>query len=183
MLLNYEVVSQLIRNVDDSEEHRQASGELLRYISLIFPAIFKDHLRDITSLLRDPEFAGASDSLHTLAEFAKSYPKSVPADAHAQETLEAFLEAGTVTQVTHAMIVLASVPNNDSKCLAIAELVAHRLEVSSPRLLKDLAILSQLALYSPQSFEKVSHSVVSFIIKTLLMTNLSGQEVGCTFGN
>ncbi|KAF9956691.1 hypothetical protein BGZ72_002577 [Mortierella alpina] len=176
MLLNYEVVSQLIRNVDDSEEHRQASGELLRYISLIFPAIFKDHLRDITSLLRDPEFAGASDSLHTLAEFAKSYPKSVPADAHAQETLEAFLEAGTVTQVTHAMIVLASVPNNDSKCLAIAELVAQRLEVSSPRLLKDLAILSQLALYSPQSFEKVSHSVVSFIIKTLLMTNISGQE-------
>ncbi|KAF9571866.1 hypothetical protein EC968_010594 [Mortierella alpina] len=176
MLLNYEVISQLIRNVDESEEHRQASGELLRYISLIFPAIFKDHLVDITSLLRDPEFAGASDSLHTLAEFAKSYPKSVPADAKAQETLEAFLEVGTVTQATHAMIVLASVPNNDSKCLEIAEAVADRLDVSSPRLLKDLSVLSQLALYAPQSFEKVSHSVVAFIIKTLLMTNTPGQE-------
>ncbi|CAO3563672.1 unnamed protein product [Mortierella alpina] len=177
MLLNYEVVSQLIRNVDESEEHRQASGELLRYISLIFPAIFKDHLADITSLLRDTEFAGASDSLHTLAEFAKSYPKSVPANAKAQETLEAFLESGTVTQAIHAMIVLASVPNNESKCLAIAEAVADRLDVASPRLLKDLSILSQVALYSPQSFEKVSHSVVSFIIKTLLMTNIPGQDV------
>ncbi|KAF9276541.1 hypothetical protein BGZ68_009952 [Mortierella alpina] len=176
MLLNYEVVAQLIRNVNDSEEHRQASGELLRYISLIFPAIFKDHLVDITSLLRDPEFAGASDSLHTLAEFAKSYPKSVPADAKAQETLGAFFEAGTVTQATHAVIVLANIPNNDSKCLALAEAVADRLDVSSPRLLKDLGILSQLALYSPQSFEKVSHSAVSFIIKTLLMTNTMGQE-------
>ncbi|KAF9990898.1 hypothetical protein BGZ75_008067 [Mortierella antarctica] len=177
MLLNYEVVSQLIRNVDESEEHRQASGELLRYISLIFPAIFKDHLIDITALLRDPEFAGASDSLHTLAEFAKSYPKSVPANANVQETLEAFLEVGTVTQATHAMIVLASVPDNDSKCLAVAELVADRLDVSSPRLLKDLSVLSQLALYSPQSFEKVSHSVVAFIIKTLLMTNTPEQEI------
>ncbi|KAF9941901.1 hypothetical protein BGZ67_003731 [Mortierella alpina] len=176
MLLNYEVVSQLIRHVDESEEHRQASGELLRYISLIFPAIFKDHLIDITALLRDPEFTGASDSLHTLAEFAKSYPKSVPANANVQETLEAFLEVGTVTQATHAMIVLASVPDNDSKCLAVAELVADRLDVSSPRLLKDLSVLSQLALYSPQSFEKVSHSVVAFIIKTLLMTNTPEQE-------
>ncbi|KAG0205383.1 hypothetical protein BGX28_003004 [Mortierella sp. GBA30] len=175
-LLNYEVVSQLIRNISESDEHRQASGELLRYVSLIFPAIFKDHLVDITSLLRDPEFAGVSDSLHTLAEFAKSYPKSVPEDAKAQETLETFLESGSVTQATRAIIVLASIPNTDSKCSDIAESVAERLTVTSSTLLKDLAILSQLALYAPQAFEKISYVAISFIIKTLLMTNTQEQD-------
>ncbi|KAG0267491.1 hypothetical protein BG011_004525 [Mortierella polycephala] len=174
--INSEVLSELIKNVGESDEHRQVSGELLRSISLIYPTIFKDHLAEITSLLRDPEFTGAADSLHTLAEFAKQFPKSVPADARAKETLESFLESGMVRQAIHATIVLSNIPNNAQACTDIAESVVGRLAVTSTRLLKDLAILSQLALYSPQAFESVSSSAVSFIIKKLLMTNIPEQE-------
>ncbi|KAF9183757.1 hypothetical protein BGZ51_003819 [Haplosporangium sp. Z 767] len=174
--INSEVLSELIKNIGESDEQRQVSGELLRSISLIYPAIFKDHLGEITSLLRGPESTGAADSLHTLAEFAKQFPRSVPADARAKETLESFLESGMVRQVIHATIVLSNIPDNAQACTDIAESVVGRLAVTSTRLLKDLAILSQLALYSPQAFESVSSSAVSFIIKKLLMTNIPEQE-------
>jgi sister-chromatid-cohesion protein PDS5 len=175
--VNSEILTELIKKIGEDEEHRVASGELLRSISLIFPAIFKDHLVEITSLLRDPEFAGASDSLYTLAEFAKQFPKSVPADTRAKETLRTFLESGVVVQARHATIVLASIPNNDKMCKEIADSILERLDIASTGLLKDLAILSQLALYSPQVFEGISSSVISFIIRKLLMTSTLEQEV------
>ncbi|KAG0223926.1 hypothetical protein BGX31_008277 [Mortierella sp. GBA43] len=175
-LVNSEVLSGLIKKIGEDEEHRLVSGELLRSISLIFPALFKDHLVEITSLLRDSDFAGASDSLYTLAEFAKQFPKSVPADLKAKETLQSFLDSGLVAQARHATIVLASVPDNDKMCKEIADSIVERLSITSTRLLKDLAILSQLTLYSPQVFETVSNPVISFIIKKLLMTNIPEQE-------
>ncbi|KAF9349020.1 hypothetical protein BGX26_012632 [Mortierella sp. AD094] len=175
-LVNSEVLSELIRIVGESEEHRQDSGELLRSLSLIFPAIFKDHLDEILALLRDPGSAGASDSLQTLAEFAKQFPKSVPADIAAKETLQTFIESGTVIQAMHATVVLTSIPNNDDMCEEIVKTIVKRLDIASTRLLKDLSVLSQVALYSPQAFETVSSSVVSFIIKRLLMTNTLDQE-------
>ncbi|KAG0357479.1 hypothetical protein BGZ54_000324, partial [Gamsiella multidivaricata] len=175
-LVNSEILSELIRNIRESDEFREVAGELLRSISLIIPAIFKDHLAEIVFLLRDPEFAGASDSLYTLSEFAKQFPKSVPADTKAKETLHSFLESGTVVQATHATIILASIPNNDKMCKEIVDTIVDRLLISSTRLLKDLAILSQFVLYSPQIFETVGSSIVSFIIKRLLMTNTLEQE-------
>ncbi|KAF9200333.1 hypothetical protein BGZ49_009462 [Haplosporangium sp. Z 27] len=175
-LVNSEVISELIKIVSESEEHRQVSGELLRSLSLIFPAIFKDHLDEILTLLRDPESAGASDSLQTLAEFAKQFPKSIPADSVAKETLQTFIESGTVNQAMHAAVVLTSIPDNEKTCENIVETIATRLDISSSRILKDLSVLSQIALYSPQAFETFSSPVVLFIIKKLLMTNTLDQE-------
>ncbi|KAF9906908.1 hypothetical protein EC991_011471 [Linnemannia zychae] len=175
-LINSEIVSELIKNIARSDEHRQISGELLRSISPIFPAIFIDHLTEITGLLHDSTFAGASDALQTLAEFAKQFPKSVPADNKAKETLRNFLTSGTVAQATDAIIVLASIANNDSMCEDIAETCSENLDVSSPDLLKNLTILSQITLYSPQVFESVSGDVVAFIMKKLLLTNTPEQE-------
>ncbi|KAG0218346.1 hypothetical protein BGX33_007671 [Mortierella sp. NVP41] len=175
-LINSEIVSELIQNIVGSDEHRQVSGELLRSISPIFPAIFVDHLAEITALLRDSTFAGASDALQTLAEFAKQFPKSVPADDKAKETLRTFLQSGTIAQATDATIVLASIANNDRMCRDIAEKSSERLEISSPHLLKNLAILSQITLYCPQVFESISGDVVAFIMKKLLMTNTPEQE-------
>ncbi|KAF8947795.1 hypothetical protein BGZ47_007859 [Haplosporangium gracile] len=175
-LINSEVISELIQNIAGSDESRQISGELLRSISPIFPAIFIDHLAEITALLRDSTFVGASDALQTLAEFAKQFPKSVPADGMAKETLRQFLTAGTVAQATDATIVLASIANNDAMCRDIAEDISGELEISSPDLLKNLAILSQITLYSPQVFESISGAVVAFIMKKLLLTNTKDQE-------
>ncbi|KAG0006885.1 hypothetical protein BGZ65_002293 [Modicella reniformis] len=175
-LVNSEILSELIKSIGDDEEYRLVSGELLRSISLIFPAIFRDHLVEITSMLRDSEFPGASDSLYTLAEFAKQFPKSVPADAKAKETLRSFLESGMVVQARHATIVLASIPDNDRMCKEIADSIVERLVITSTSLQRDLAVLSQLALFSPQVFETISSSVISFIIKKLLMNNTLEQE-------
>ncbi|KAF9151558.1 hypothetical protein BG015_006528 [Linnemannia schmuckeri] len=175
-LINSEVTSELIQNIAGSDESRQISGELLRSISPIFPAIFIDHLAEITALLRDSTFIGASDALQTLAEFAKQFPKSVPADGKAKETLRQFLTAGTVAQATDATIVLASIANNDAMCRDIAEDISEELDISSPDLLKNLAILSQITLYCPQVFESISRAVVAFIMKKLLLTNTKDQE-------
>ncbi|KAG0073323.1 hypothetical protein BGZ89_006616 [Linnemannia elongata] len=174
-LINSEVISELIQNIAGSDENRQISGELLRSISPIFPAIFIDHLAEITALLRDSTFVGASDALQTLAEFAKQFPKSVPADTKAKGTLRQFLTSGTVAQATDATIVLASITNNDAMCKDIAEDISEDLD-SSPDLLKNLAILSQITLYSPQVFESVSGTVVAFIMNKLLLTNTKDQE-------
>ncbi|KAG0379601.1 hypothetical protein BGX24_012558 [Mortierella sp. AD032] len=175
-LINSEVVSELIKNIAESDEHRQISGELLRSISTIFPVIFIDHLTEITNLLCDSTFIGASDALQTLAEFAKQFPKSVPADYRAKETLRNLLTSGNVAQATDATIVLASIANNDAMCEDIAEKTAEQLDVSSPDLLKNLAILSQITLYSPQVFESISAGVVAFVMKKLLLTNTPEQE-------
>ncbi|KAF9551607.1 hypothetical protein EC957_006500 [Mortierella hygrophila] len=174
-LINSEVISELIQNIAGSDENRQISGELLRSISPIFPAIFIDHLAEITALLRNSTFVGASDALQTLAEFAKQFPKSVPADAMAKETLRQFLTSGTIAQATDATIVLASIADNDAMCRDIVEDISEDLD-SSPNLLKNLAILSQITLYSPQVFERVSGAVVAFIMKKLLLTNTKDQE-------
>ncbi|KAG0281953.1 hypothetical protein BGZ95_000018 [Linnemannia exigua] len=175
-LINSEIVSELIKNIAESDEHRQISGELLRSISTIFPVIFIDHLTEITNLLCDSTFVGASDALQTLAEFAKQFPKSVPADYKAKETLRKLLSSGTVAQATDATILLASIANNDAMCEDIAQKTAEQLDVSSPDLLKNLAILSQITLYSPQVFESISAGVVAFVMKKLLLTNTPEQE-------
>lgn len=176
-LINSEVISELIKNIASSDENRQISGELLRSISPIFPAIFIDHLAEITALLHDSTFVGTTDALQTLAEFAKQFPKSVPADGKAKETLRKFLTSGTVAQATDATIVLASIANNDAMNRDIAEKCSEQLDVSSPNLLKNLAILSQLTLYSPHVFVSISGDVVAFIMKELLLTNTPEQEV------
>ncbi|KAF9436847.1 hypothetical protein BGZ76_002770 [Entomortierella beljakovae] len=175
-IVNSEVISELINIVGEGDANTKESGELLRSLSLIFPAIFKDHLVEITALLRDPNSTGASDSLRTLAEFAKQFPKSVPADIAAKDTLLAFVESGTVSQAMHATIVITSVPNNDAMVKDIVNNISDRLDISSPKMLKDLSVLSQIALFSPQVFETVSGPVVSFIIKKLMMTNTVDQE-------
>jgi sister-chromatid-cohesion protein PDS5 len=180
-LINSEVISELINNIAGSDEYRQISGELLRSISPIFPAIFNDHLSEITALLRDSTFVGASDALQTLAEFAKQFSKSVPADGKAKETLRNFLTSGTVAQATNATIVLSSIANNDAMCRDIAEKCCDQLDVSSPNLLKNLAILSQITLYSPHVFESISGDVVGFIMKKLLLTNTPEQEVSYNY--
>ncbi|KAG0057393.1 hypothetical protein BGZ83_010852 [Gryganskiella cystojenkinii] len=175
-IANYEVVSELIKNIANDEEHREISGELLRGIAPIVPDLFKDHVAEITSLLRDEESAGVSDSLQTLAEFAKQFPKSIPADAKAKCTLESFLEKGTIEQACHATVILASIPDNERLCKSIAEDINDRMDVTSDRLLKDLAILAQMVQYCPSAFEAISGTAVSFIIKQLIMTNIPEQE-------
>ncbi|KAG0342315.1 hypothetical protein BG000_005598 [Podila horticola] len=171
-VINKEVVSELIRSLGGAAEHRQEAGELLRSISLIYPSIFEDHLGDMISLLRDRDATGASDTLHTLAGFAKQFARSLPADTKSKEVILSFLEAGTILQATHATIVLASIKDNEDMCQEIAQTAVERLQDSSPHLLRDLTILSQLALYAPQVFETVSSSVTNFVVKTLLMTNI-----------
>ncbi|KAI9234165.1 MAG: armadillo-type protein [Podila humilis] len=175
-VLNKEVVSELIRNLGGVTENRQESGELLRSISLVYPSIFEDHLGEMISLLRDREATGASDTLHTLAGFAKQFARSLPADSQSKEVIQSFLEAGTILQATHATIVLASIKDNEDMCQEIAQTAVDRLEDTSPHLLRDLTILSQLALYTPQVFETVSESVTKFVVKTLLMTNVPEEE-------
>ncbi|KAF9933605.1 hypothetical protein FBU30_005044 [Linnemannia zychae] len=175
-LVNSEIISELVQNIAGSDESRQISGELLRSISPIFPAIFTDHLKEITALLRDSSFIGTSDALQTLAEFAKQFPKAVPADDKVKETLRKFLTLGTVSQATDATIVLASIADNEAMCKDIANMSFKELDVSSPDLLKNLAILSQITLYSPQAFEDISEVIIAFITKKLLLTNTPEQE-------
>ncbi|KAG0346698.1 hypothetical protein BG004_001038 [Podila humilis] len=174
--LNKEVVSELIRNLGGSSEYLQECGEMLRSISLIYPSIFEDHLADMMSMLQDRESSGASDTLHTLAGFAKQFPRSLPWNSQSRQVIKSFLEAGTVLQATHATIVLASIKENENLCKDIAEAVAGRLKDNSPHLLRDLTILAQIALYAPQAFESISGSVTNFVVKTLLMTNIPEEE-------
>lgn len=63
----------------------------------------------------------ASDTLHTLAGFAKQFARSLPADSQSKEVIQTFLEAGTILQATHATIVLASIKNNEDMCQEIAQ--------------------------------------------------------------
>lgn len=153
-VLNKEVVSELIRNLGGATENRQESGELLRSISLVYPSIFEDHLGDMISLLRDREATGgttsrlcngskhfsiqetndhfsltciASDTLHTLAGFAKQFARSLPADSQSKEVIQSFLEAGTILQATHATIVLASIKDNEDMCQEIAQVSCQRM--------------------------------------------------------
>ena len=63
---NAEVISELIKNIANDEEHREISGELLRGISPIVPDLFKNHIAEITSLLRDEESAGGTSLLFRL---------------------------------------------------------------------------------------------------------------------
>jgi len=151
-ILNKEVVSELIRNLGGVAENRQESGELLRSISLVYPSIFEDHLGDMISLLRDREATGstilrlcigskhfsiqetnglfsltsiASDTLHTLAGFAKQFARSLPADSQSKEVIQSFLEAGTILQATHATIVLAGIKDNEDMCQEIAQVTCQ----------------------------------------------------------
>lgn len=119
----------------------------------------------------------ASDSLHTLAEFAKQFPNSVPADTKARSTLQSFLDRGSVVQARHATIVLASIPDNEKMCKSIVQTISDRLEVTSERLLTDLTILAKMVQYCPQAFNACSSQIVSFIIKKLITTNIPSQEV------
>lgn len=149
-VVNKEVVSELIRSLGGAAEHRQEAGELLRSISLIYPSIFEDHLGNMISLLRDRDATGgttsrfrnetksysppetniyfsstniASDTLHTLAGFAKQFARSLPADTKSKEVIQSFLEAGTILQATHATIVLASIKDNEDMCQEIAQVI------------------------------------------------------------
>ncbi|KAF9429774.1 hypothetical protein BGZ94_009542 [Podila epigama] len=179
-VINKETVSELIKNLGSAVEYRKECGELLRSISLIYPSIFEDQLEEMISLLQDRSASGASDTLHTLAGFAKQFPKSLNAGLQAKEVIQSFLEEGTVIQATHAVIVMASIKDNDRMCRDIAQTSVSRLDETSNHLLRDLTILSQLVLYAPQIFEPFNTTVTDFVVKKLLMRNI--PEEGTMYG-
>ncbi|KAF9584188.1 hypothetical protein BGW38_007287 [Lunasporangiospora selenospora] len=179
-VINKEVITSLVRSIGQDSEYRQTSAELLKSIAFAFPAIFEDHLSEMMSLLHDRESAGVTESLQTLADYAKHSPKSLPVDSKAKSTLQAIVKSGTAAQSANAVTILASILGNDTTCREIAKTAAARLDVDSIDLLKDLSILSKMVLYCPEAFEAVSSEVVSFIVKKLLMSNIPDQET--TYG-
>ncbi|KAF9164922.1 hypothetical protein DFQ26_000858 [Actinomortierella ambigua] len=177
ILINKETMTELIDNVANNDATRDVSGDLLRTISVVLPALFKDHLEPMVGLLNDPESSGVSDSLFTLAEFTKQYPKSLPSNLSAKETLFHFLQTGTPLQARHAAIVAAGFPDGEDLCTRVLEDALRHLKADSNHLLRSLTILSQLALYAPQVYETKSDAISSFIVKTLLMTNVPNLDV------
>ncbi|KAF9970143.1 hypothetical protein BGZ73_007253 [Actinomortierella ambigua] len=177
VLINKETMTELIDNVANHDATRDVSGDLLRTISVVLPALFKDHLEPMVALLNDPESSGVSDSLFTLAEFTKQYPKSLPSNESATKTLIHFLKTGTPLQARHAAIVAAGFPEGEDICVQVLEDALLHLQADSNQLLRSLTILAQLALYAPNVYETKSDVVSSFIVKTLLMSNLPNLDV------
>ncbi|KAG0238358.1 hypothetical protein BGW42_005591 [Actinomortierella wolfii] len=177
ILINKETITELIDNIASNDAAREISGELLRTISVVLPALFKDHLEPMVELLNDPESPGVADSLFTLAEFTKQYPRSLPSNPAAKETLLKFLKTGTPLQARHATIVAAGFPEGEDICTQVLQDALLHLRLDSSQLLRSLTILSQLALYAPRAYETSSDVISSFIVKTLLMTNPPNPDV------
>ncbi|KAG0245223.1 hypothetical protein BGW41_002692 [Actinomortierella wolfii] len=177
ILINKETITGLIDNIANNDATRDISGELLRTISVVLPALFKDHLEPMVELLNDPESPGVADSLFTLAEFTKQYPRSLPSNPAAKETLLKFLKTGTPLQARHATIVAAGFPEGEDICTQVLQDALLHLRLDSSQLLRSLTILSQLALYAPRVYETSSDVISSFIVKTLLMTNPPNPDV------
>ncbi|RUS17197.1 armadillo-type protein [Endogone sp. FLAS-F59071] len=161
------------QNEDDREVAiRSIARTLLKDISTVFPAIYRNHLQELLKLQQEEDNSAlVSDSLEALAHFAKAFPDEALQDNKSKHRLVQRALEGTPAQTRNAVIVLAHIKDKQTVCKEVFEKILPTLAFSSNRLLSHLTGLSQLVLYAQKVVEPKKELVIGFIMNELLMKN------------
>ncbi|CAG8466344.1 1004_t:CDS:10, partial [Ambispora gerdemannii] len=165
------------RNENESINQRnsnmeKAAHDLLKEISLRFPALYRSHISELTQLLaEDANELLIEDSLEALSQFSKKYPDETPQDSICKRRLMKYALEGSLQQAKYAAIVLGQMRDKYQIFTDLLQKIVPNLSHDSPNLLNHLSVLSELALYSSSKYEEESEAITKFIIKELLYTN------------
>ncbi|CAG8738804.1 10252_t:CDS:2, partial [Ambispora leptoticha] len=175
---NSESTSQNNKNNENESINQQnsnmvkAAHDLLKEISLRFPALYRSHIGELTQLLaEDANELLIEDSLEALSQFSKKYPNETPQDSICKRRLIKYALEGSQQQAKYAAIVLGQMHDKYQIFTGLLRKIVPNLSHDSPNLLSHLSVLSELALYSSSKYEEESEAITEFIIKELIYTN------------
>ncbi|KAI8816533.1 armadillo-type protein [Fimicolochytrium jonesii] len=171
-----EKIQQSRRNPNDKQAQNlgRVAETLLKYISTVFPALYRSNIEQFTQLLQDSDDdALVADSLDALARFTRVFPEEAPNDSTSRAKLVRFALEGTPQQAKNAVVVLAHIRQSEAEddCRSVLETIMENLNFENEKLTTHMTALAQFARHSPGLFEAHYPAVSTFIVKDVLLVN------------
>nr|KAJ3419747.1 hypothetical protein HK105_006552 [Polyrhizophydium stewartii] len=157
--------------------------QLMKDVSLLFPAVYKTLVRNFVDAIVDEEQSDSgelavADPLGALARYVKAFPHEAPQDARAVERLRELALSDVPEVAKCAMIVLAQGEHADAcqsvvePMLDVLQTILADLDVQHPGIVAHLACLQAAARYAYRSsFLANVVPIMNFIVKEVLLVN------------
>ncbi|KAG5438999.1 hypothetical protein PCANB_002329 [Pneumocystis canis] len=155
MLYNKSVVSPII-------EYTRSNKDMLADTAR---ELLKEH--DIESNI------SCIDTLKVYSQFITSFPQDISADPKLLKAVISFALKGSPLESKQAVFILLHSLNKEKYIHDLVEKISDDLSVNSKHFLARLSALSQLVLYSPEEMESKADQYTSFLIKEILLVNLT----------
>lgn len=110
--------------------------------------------------------------LFATALFMKALPDGMEMEEEVIMKLEQYVRSGSIEQSKNGIIILSHLKSRQHQTIVqdIFYDIVENLSIGSERLLHDLVVLGQIALYVPDVFEKEETRIIrQFVVKELLM--------------
>ncbi|KAI9801108.1 MAG: hypothetical protein M1833_002976 [Piccolia ochrophora] len=155
-----------------------AAHEVLEEISNRTPEVFKGHVKELCGLLeaqapsdKQPNEAGAVDTLKACAGYAQRFPSEMPQDRKFLQSLVNFALFGTPPAAgKHAVtIIMAAAEKKEMYAKDLVQKCTKGFKYGSKNFLVQLATLSQLMLKAPAEVSDDNDDVVDIAIKEILL--------------
>ncbi|KAG4301494.1 hypothetical protein PCK1_002420 [Pneumocystis canis] len=177
MLYNKSVVSPIIEYTRSNKDMlADTARELLKEISSVQPSIYKAHIAEISSLIKEHDIESnisCIDTLKVYSQFITSFPQDISADPKLLKAVISFALKGSPLESKQAVFILLHSLNKEKYIHDLVERISDDLSVNSKHFLARLSALSQLVLYSPEEMESKADQYTSFLIKEILLVNLT----------
>ncbi|KTW25896.1 hypothetical protein T552_03170 [Pneumocystis carinii B80] len=180
MLYNKSVISPIIEYARSNKNMlADTACELLKEISLVQPSVYKAHIEEILSLIKEHDIKSNIsyvDTLKVYAQFTISFPQDITIDPKLLKALTSFALKGTPAESKQAVFILLHSMNKEKFTPDLIKKIFDGLTVGSEYFLTRLSALSQFVLYAPEEMEPRADQYTSFFIKEVLLVNLISED-------
>ncbi|QSL65841.1 hypothetical protein MERGE_000119 [Pneumocystis wakefieldiae] len=180
MLYNKSVISPIIEYARSNKNMlADTACELLKEISLVQPSVYKAHIEEISSLIKEHDIKSNIsyvDTLKVYAQFTTSFSHDITTDSKLLKALTSFALKGTPAESKQAVFILLHSENKEKFINDLIKKIFDELTVDSDYFLTRLSALSQFVLYAPEEMEPRADQYTSFFIKEVLLVNLISEN-------
>ena len=158
---------------DSHNQWHKVANELLEFISIILPDLFKTHVNDLTELVIN-EIPGTNNSmshtLRTIYHFIKRYPDFFPSQRHFVKVLEEFAVNGSPKEAKYAVKILGFYENKLASTSAIFNKI-YPLDLESKKFATHLSTIAELFLVDADAVQDEVGELTQLLIKEVFLQN------------
>ncbi|KAJ9089471.1 Sister chromatid cohesion protein pds5 [Entomophthora muscae] len=168
-LICREMVPILMRIACQANHFSPFALQILKDLPAIDPSLFEGHVQELGNLVLGSD---GSDWLPTLAHYAKAAPITTFPNDKVAKRLARFVLEGTASQAGDAATALSQFDTDSKHSIKTVQSIVTSLSLKSSHLPGHLAALGELVAKHPELTEKHMHTVLEFVLKTLLPSTL-----------
>ncbi|KIJ63153.1 hypothetical protein HYDPIDRAFT_113739 [Hydnomerulius pinastri MD-312] len=170
-IINQSSISTLLKRVQKQSPSSKHAQQLLTFVSKHYPALYKPHVSELTKAIADEKNTILAEiGMQALAAVVRADESLAVFDKRTMERVLRYALGEDPRVAKFAARLLAFSKGHEDSCIEIIESISDKLAEASPELLvAHTTVLAQIARFQPDAFEHKSDSIMTFLIKKLLM--------------